>query len=202
MCEVLAVGIIWYELLKKFAWTQISSSLIQKPTSSLLNRWLFSVFLLSAQQVVMRRLNYRYYSWPGTDWMSAFFFTRQELGKPANLAGAYDITAAAIYKGPVGSPTPLGWYLAEGLCHETSQWHFGSALWELHSSLKSAAWRYPWEWEEKEGFCFLIFVSWFLHVALSLWYPSTAPAQNSEPCGNCWLMFIQQHALLPHMLLL
>lgn len=79
----------------------------------------------------MRRLNYRYYSWPGTDWMSAFFFfffTRQELGKPANLAGAYDITAAAIYKEPVGSPTPLGWYLAEGLCHETSQWHFGSAL--------------------------------------------------------------------------
>lgn len=76
----------------------------------------------------MRRLNYRYYSWPGTDWMSAFFFTRQELGKPANLAGVYDITAAAIYKGPVGSPTPLCWYLAEGLCHETSQWHFGSAL--------------------------------------------------------------------------
>lgn len=76
----------------------------------------------------MRRLNYRYYSWPGTDWMSAFFFTRQELGKPANLAGVYDITAAAIYKGPVGSPTPLGWYLAEGLCHEPSQWHFGIAL--------------------------------------------------------------------------
>lgn len=150
----------------------------------------------------MRRLNYRYYSWPGTDWMSAFFFTRQELGKPANLAGVYDITAAAIYKGPVGSPTPLGWYLAEGLCHEPSQWHFGIALgsciavWSQQHCITNEN-----EKRRKDFFFFfLIFVSWFLHVALCLWHPSVAPAQNSEPCGDCW--FIQQHALLPHRLLL
>lgn len=150
----------------------------------------------------MRRLNYRYYSWPGTDWMSAFFFTRQELGKPANLAGVYDITAAAIYKGPVGSPTPLCWYLAEGLCHETSQWHFGSALgsciavWSQQHCVAHENGK-----RRKVFFFFYIFVGWFLHVVLSLWHLSTAPTQNSEPCGDCWLRFIQQHALLPHMLL-
>lgn len=31
-------------------------------------------------------------------------------------------------KGWLVLPSPLGWYLAEVLCHETLQWHFGSAL--------------------------------------------------------------------------
>lgn len=155
----------------------------------------------------MRRLNYRDYSWAGTDWMSTFF-TRQELGKQANFAGVCDITAAAIHKGPVGSPTPLGLVLGWNVVPWDIAVAFWQSPWELHSSLKSAALHSPWGWEEKgDGgkvylFIFLIFVSWFLHVVLSIWYPSRAPAQNSEPYGDCWLRFMQWHALLAHMPLL
>lgn len=149
----------------------------------------------------MRRLNYRDYSWPGTDWMSTFF-TRQELGKPANLTGACDITDAAIYKGPVGSPTLLGLVFGWNVVPWDIVVAFWQQPWELHSTLKSAALHSPRQWEKKgEGgkvYFFKIFVSWFLHVVLSVWHPSTVPAQNSEPCGDCWLRFIQWHALLTH----
>lgn len=139
----------------------------------------------------MRRLNYRYYSWPGTDWMSAFFFTRQELGKPANLAGVYDITAAAIYKGPVGSPTPLCWYLAEGLCHETSQWHFGSALGSCTAVWSQQHCIAHENGKRRKGWVFFIslWAGFFMWCSLYGIYPQLQPKTQSPVVTAGWRLF-------------
>lgn len=142
----------------------------------------------------MRRLSYRDYSWPGTNWMSTVF-TRQELGEPAKLAAVCDISAAAIQKGMVGSSTPLGLVFGWNIL----PWHIAVAFWQclckLHSSLKSAALHFPWGWEgkgqeRKFGCMFFIFASWFLHVVFSVWHPSTRKLKTQSPavtasCLDC-----------------
>lgn len=141
----------------------------------------------------MRRLNYRDYSWPGTDWMSTFF-TRQELGKTANLVGACDITAVAIYKGPVGFSTPFRLVFGWNVVPWDIAVAFWQCPWELHSSLKSAVLHSPWWWEKKgergKVYFFKILVSWFLHAVLSVSHPSTAPAQTHSPVMTAgWGLF-------------
>jgi len=81
---------------------------------------------------------------------------------------------------------------------------FWQCPWAQQSEVSSTAFPLMMgkEGRGREGLLFKIFMSWFLHVVLSALHPSTAAAQNSEPCGDCWLTFIQQHVLLTHLLLL